>query len=798
MSSKKLTRRSFITGTSAGIAAGAFASGLPLSAGLCSFKNTDISSAEGFSNIIEKYLPPEPSYEYHKRLTSEPVHFFRRDREARLSENEAMIPDKGWEIIFNPGSSVILRNAAEDFRDYLEVAHNVGTVLHEMGSLQGWNSFKNCIIAATRDQLENCGSGLKGSKDYEIIVSDERIVVCGYDEPGVMYGLFHLESIMNLREAPFLPRSLHTVRHSLYRNRMVLSWMGWMEWPDNLLCHLAHDGFDAIFASVYANPNGDRTTAENSTDFYARLLYRVRNQDPARIHDLIKRASRFGIKVYTQIIYQFTGTPESEQELRTLVRNIVNEFPEIKGYVLLTEGFWYKKWGGGHGASREYIEEWARNWCRAVGIVEGECHMIDPAIEILPWEYNINFQPSNSDVKRYFIKQLPGNTIPLLTWENGKSFELDGMSGYLRDYSLNQVGPAEVTEAQIDEANSRGMKVYSKVDTFASWQYGTVPYLPCPYQWYKRYSALEKYGVKGTLESWSSGYKPNFISQIRSWTCWSDAPSRDELFGAMASMIFGKEQKETVLKAWDHFSEAIRLVPDTGPNMGTNNAIGNPLFFREPPIRTVTYNHSWSDPSKLMEINPYWPFTVSRMVFFPDLSNKTNRAENYARSATGIQAGTDVKLLPVFLKYLKMAGDRMEEGLKLYREAAARSPESKREAAIREVIVAEQMQRMIQSDYAILEFEDLRLQLSGEKDNDKRDSILDRLAQILREEISRTRLSLIAAIHDSRLGFQFEQDYVYTPYSLSEKIKLLEDTLNVYLPETRWNKGNKGQKRKKI
>jgi len=34
---------------------------------------------------------------------------------------------------------------------------------------------------------------------------------------------------------------------------------------------------------------------------------------------------------------------------------------------------------------------------------------------------------------------------------------------------------------------------------------------------------------------------------------------------------------------------------------------------------------------------------------------------------------------------------------------------------------------------------------------------------ILRDEIARTELSLLAASRDSRLGFQYEQDYVYTP-----------------------------------
>ncbi|NTV38259.1 MAG: hypothetical protein HGA82_03655, partial [Anaerolineales bacterium] len=514
-----------------------------------------------------------------------------------------------------------------------------------------------------------------------------------------MQGLYNLEARMNLREAPFLRSDLKTVRRSLYGSRMVMSWMGWMEWPDALLSHLAHDGFDAIFASVYANPNGDTTTAETSTDFYARLLFRVRKQDPARMHDLIKRASRFGIKVYAPVIYQYLGTPESEAGLRRLVRDIVKEFPDIQGYILLTEGFWCKQWRAGHTADDEKARDWARHWTRAVGIVAEECHKINPAIEILPWEYNIDFRPQKADLKRYFIQQLPADTIPLLTWENGKSFEIDGLKGYLRDYSISQVGPAEVTHAQIGEARRRGMKVYSNADTFVCGaQLQTVPYHPFPYQWHARYKALQEYGVNGTLESWSTGYTPSFMTELRAWYCWSDAPPLEDLLGAIAARNFGAAQKQKVMKAWELFSQAIRLVPDTGPTMGTSHAIGNPLFFQEPPARTATFTRSWTDHAKWMgymggEINPYWPFTVSRLVFYPDFSNRTNKAELYARSVSGIQAGQDKRILPVFLKYLRLAAERMDEGLRLYRAAALSSPASKRQCALREVIVAEQIQR---------------------------------------------------------------------------------------------------------
>jgi len=747
-------------------------------------------STTAFAREVERLLPPEAPYEYHKRLATAPVHRARRDPAARPRPGEMALPERGWRLLWDRRSSPVLANAVQDFQDYLRTAMQVQVEVEGLAELGDESRFSQCIVVGTREHLPGCGAGLRGPKDYEIRVTPERLTVCGNDERGAMFGLYNLEARMNLREAPFLPDDLATVRHSLHDTRMVLSWMGWMDWPDAVLSHLAHDGFDGIFASVYANPNGDRTTAENSTEFYARLLHKVRPQDPARMRDLIDRAARFGIKVYTPIIYQYLGTPESEAGLRRLVRDILKDFPDIRGYVLLTEGFWYGKWGGGHGASREYLEDWARNWSRAVGIVAEECHRVNPAIEILPWEYNIDFRPQNVDMKRFFVQQLPGDTIPLFTWENGKSFEMDGMQGYLRDYSLNQVGPAEVTAAQIAEARQRGMKVYCKADSFTSWQFGTIPYLPFPYQWYERYQALAKYGVNGTLESWSSGYKPNLMAELRAWTCWDDAPALDELLRALAAREFGAENAAAVVAAWDLFSQAIRRVPDTGPHMGTNNAVGNPLFFQEPPARTVTFTHSWTDHSRWMgyfgsNVVPYWPFTVFYLVFCPDFSNRTNRAEQYARGVSGVQAPPETPILPVFLKYLRQAADLMERGLKLYRAAALAAPPAKRPGAVREVVVAEQIQRMLLSNAAILEFEDLRLQQAKAADAAQANAILDRMARLLRQEIRRTKLALLAATRDSRLGFQFEQDYVYTPYSLREKLRVLQETLREQLPAAR-------------
>ncbi|MCA9414369.1 MAG: hypothetical protein KC944_24365, partial [Candidatus Omnitrophica bacterium] len=129
-----------------------------------------------------------------------------------------------------------------------------------------------------------------------------------------------------------------------------------------------------------------------------------------------------------------------------------------------------------------------------------------------------------------------------------------------------------------------------------------------------------------------------------------------------------------------------------------------------------------------------------------------------------------------------LSAEEFEKGLRSYRRAALGAPETKREGAIKEVMVAEQIRNMLLSLNAILEFEDLRFRLVHLEGDDSTEEILGRMKEILRDEIERTERSLVIAERDSRLGYECEQDYVYTPYVLREKIRLLKDTLNDQVP----------------
>ncbi|MCF6287313.1 MAG: hypothetical protein L3K26_19335, partial [Candidatus Hydrogenedentes bacterium] len=278
-------------------------------------------SSKNFLKHAFEVLPVEARYDYHQTLKEEPVHQPGLNVGAPTAENELAISPAGWSLLLDADAGPLARFSADDLRDFLNVS--MGVSLPESTGLDGWKDRQQAIIAGTPAQLAGFGQTLKSSKDYEIRVEGDRIIVCGFDDAGVQHGLLNLEERLRLREGPYLPKDLNTVRHSLYQTRAVISWLGWMQWPDNFLAQLAHDGYDAIYASVYANPNGVKGPPHYDI---------IRTQKEGRLKDLIRRANARGIKVYCPILFANTGTPENEAELRELVRDIVTKFPEIHGY----------------------------------------------------------------------------------------------------------------------------------------------------------------------------------------------------------------------------------------------------------------------------------------------------------------------------------------------------------------------------------------------------------------------------------------------------------------------------------
>lgn len=88
----------------------------------------------------------------------------------------------------------------------------------------------------------------------------------------------------------------------------------------------------------------------------------------------------------------------------------------------------------------------------------------------------------------------------------------------------------------------------------------------------------------------------------------------------------------------------------------------------------------------------------------------------------------------------------------------------------------------------MLEFEDLRFRLHTSESGQQKE-ILEQMTVILHDEINRTAASLETARRDSRLGYEWETDYFYTPEALEEKLRLLKLTLEEQIPAYRKRRG---------
>lgn len=708
-------------------------------------KNTiDKNPKDILHNQILVHLPEENAFSFQQNVLNE-LKKYRRDNKKIPLKNEIEIGEN-WSVVLLNNSSAMLQKTEKSFFSYMKNAFGV--------KLKKQQRSQNCrIIIGTRHELSDFARMLKSPKDYRLKIEKNVITVCGYDEEGARFGLYDIEARMNLIEAPFLQSGLDITRHSLYKTRIVFSYMGWDKWTDKYLEILPRYGIDAIFISPYANIIG-KTRYRNVGHL----------QSPQKVKSIIERAKKYGLKIYCQFINQVGSKHVNKTKL---IQTLIKRFPEVNGYFLLTEGF------SGRVEDIKKITDIA--------------HKLKPDLEIIPWNYNGPVTPEGTKEKLKFIADCPIESIPMLTWVKACKQKFKHQWRYVYDYSISVIGPAEEwAKAQIEIARKKGHKdIYARADNWNNWQFGTLPYLPLPQQWIKRFKSLQQYGITGTLDSWSYGFNPNFIAELKYWSSWSNAPSYKSLLKQIASREFGAQSIDDVIGAWEYFSNAIRLVPDTGHGI-LCNACAAPIFFEKPQLRMWENDFQKQDWKKSVydgRVNPYWPYCPQWAFLFPDFSNKSNRAELYARSYlanAGYSYGEKGFSLDLFLEQLLFAAEEMEKGLILYRKAALNTHLNKRENALRQLLLAEQIRRMILSEHAILNFENLRFNLhKNSTENTLKKETLFLMQKIIKEEHLRTVKFLECTERDSRIGFEWENDYFYTPYVLRKKIEILNHILNI-------------------
>ncbi|MBQ6915701.1 MAG: hypothetical protein IJQ65_08265 [Kiritimatiellae bacterium] len=479
----------------------------------------------------------ERKYAFHAQL-GEVHRAARRNAALAPAAGEFVFAD-GAVIAVEKGAPELVRLAADDFRDYLEVSMDVST-----------------RVAVGRGGVAVRIDPRLAERTYKVDVSADGVSVSAHDERMAAQALYHLEDMMNLREAPFLSIGSHT-RTVKFSPRMSHSGWGIDVFPESYVRLMAHHGFDAILVFV-------------------KEAYRTQVAW-GDINDIIRTAKKWGLDTY---LYSYVRAPvhpddpKAAQVFRDSYGAIAAEYPGARGYIFVGESCGFpskdprtngKVWPDkpAPGDTRPYPGFYPcsdyPDWLRGVkAAIDAE----SPGSDIVFWTYNFGSKPK--DVRLALLDKLPKDVSLLVTFEMYEdSVKRNGMKSRVWDYSLSDEGPGSYFTSEAERAGELGLRLYTMANTAGrTWDLGVVPYLPCPQQWKRRWDKLnaahEKYGLVGLMESHHYGWYPSFVTELSKEAFTEGGMPFDEHLRRIAVRDYGEKHAAAAVEAWRLMSDVIR------------------------------------------------------------------------------------------------------------------------------------------------------------------------------------------------------------------------------------------------
>ncbi len=463
-----------------------------------------------------------------------------------IKETETAIADET--VIYVPEScGEVIYTAAKDFADYLFVSMNISTAIKETAPENKAGNIVICCGENTADFGEAAGK-----RGYRIDVN-EGIEIFGFDERGAAQALYRLEDIMNTKRVPYIDRGTEKNK-PLFTPQMVHSGVGMDSYPDEYLSAVAHQGRDAILIFV---KEVDKTP-------YGYLDF----------NDLIRRAAKYGIDVYAYGYFNHEVYPEGEAAeayYEASYGKLFEQCPGIKGISLVGESLQFESrderveplgTSTDHGLPSGGHPMWAypcRDYPVMLNMLGKVIRRHKPDADIIFWTYNWGSRPAEERLE--LIDLLPTDITLMATFEMCQTYKLHDITETCADYTISKVGPGDYFSSEAKRAKERGIRLYSMTNTGGmTWDFGTIPYEPVPYQWMKRYDRMRKanadWGLCGIMESHHYGFWPSFIGRLSKEAFMINADMEKSMADTLAAE-FGEENVKAADEALKCWSEAI-------------------------------------------------------------------------------------------------------------------------------------------------------------------------------------------------------------------------------------------------
>lgn len=683
----------------------------------------------------------ELNYEFRKRMLE--VHKKNRRIEKPLGEGQIEITDE-WKIVV-PANNEFLTRCGRDLEDYFFTSMNIEVPRTTK------NVTDKCLVYVIDEKLEKDGT-------YRIEVTDNCVKLIGKDERAAAQAGYFLEDLMNLEEAPYITIGVQE-RTPRFRCRMVHSGFSLDVFPNEHLSAIAHQGINIILLYTRAA----NYSHAGFTDF----------------NDIIHRASLYGLDVYAYSAMRSRRHPEdadAEEFYDNLYGDLFRRCPGLKGIVFVgesiefpshderTSGMSYldNRDANGNKLINKPNPGWfpCRDFPEWVDMVKKIIRREQPDADIVFWTYNWGYQPE--DLRVELIDNLPTDISLQATFEMFEDTERDGVPCRAVDYTLFQPYAGKYFLSEAKAAKRRGIPLYSMTNAAGlTWDVGTIPYEPAPYQWLKRYEAIidanEKYGLCGTMESHHFGFYPSFISELLKWCFTTPKPNGEEIIDRLIKRDFGAENLDTVRRAYRLFSDALHNMPSTNPDQYGPMRIGPAfpmLLFRDNDIVIPFGEHSVHGRNTICF--PYYKY--------PSLENSKVK-----------------ETLLGEIRLYKKASDTFLEGAALLKSIIPSLPKSKQDDARRIAGIGEFMGRTALTTHHVKRWFVCKDALKRGICEDY-DALFAELTQLTADELANARATLPLVDFDSRLGYEPSMDYMGHREAIEWKIALQESILKEEIP----------------
>lgn len=539
-------------------------------------------------------------------------------------------------------------------------------------------------------------------------------------------------------------------------------------YPDGYLARLAASGVDGVWLQAVLYKMAPFPWEPSLSEGYEKRLESLKK--------LVERAKRHGIGVYLYLnepramplsffekhpglkgvvegdfAALCTSVPEVRQFLHDAVATICRAVPDLSGFFTISAS---ENMTNCHSHYRgaecplcskrdpaEVIAELHQSL--ADGIQDGGC-----SAQLFAWDWGWQ----DAWVEK-LAQGLPKGSSWMSVSEWSIPIQRGGVSSAIGEYSLSVIGPGPRATHNWSVARKNGLGTMAKVQIGVTWELGAVPYHPVLANVTEHIWNLTRAGVNGLMLGWThGGYpSPNLEAAALVGSMTGAATSKeavDQVLNRVAEQRYGKNLVPVVTQLWKQMSRYFQEFPFDGQVV--YNA----------PLQVGPANLVWEKPTGFratMVGIPYDDLSGWRGLFPEEVF-----IGQFRKIADGFDAAIkDAKASTAFIDL------SAQERLRLRRE----------------IDVAEACMIYYRSVANQAQFICDRNTIEKAANLSEAAVPLQRMDEILRDEILLAKRLYVIQSRDSRIGFEATNHYFSVRMDLAEKILNCQDLLSRWLPE---------------